>query len=229
MMSTGSDFRAANEGRMRSAFTAPSAAVADQTGESPRSMAARRRVLLRSGACLRSALGTAQARWRGVHQRGPMPDGGGTFLLPRIIGLGRALELMFLGDTDRSGGAAPGRSWNCIVADEAEAVAYAGRIAAGPPLVLNEVKRAVWPPVLKSDLRCGFGSRGRRPDAAPVLRRLCRRVTAFSPSARRSSRQAAALPASADVQPPAERDGSRRSAAIKSPAKNLWLSGARAP
>ena len=146
MQSTGSDFRAANEARMRSAFhgtiralqslTKPVIALVDGA-------AAGFGCDLALACDLR--LGTARARFGEVFiKRGLMPDGGGTFLLPRIIGLGRALELMFLGDMIEAEEALRLGVLNRIVADEAEAVAYAGRIAAGPPLVLNEVKRAVY-------------------------------------------------------------------------------------
>jgi enoyl-CoA hydratase/carnithine racemase len=90
-------------------------------------------------------IGTARARFGEVFiKRGLMPDGGGTFLLPRIIGLGRALELMFLGDMIDSSAALQLGVLNRIVSSRAEAIDYAQRIAAGPPLVLREVKRAVY-------------------------------------------------------------------------------------
>jgi enoyl-CoA hydratase/carnithine racemase len=80
-------------------------------------------------------------------KRGLMPDGGGTWHLPRIVGLGRALELMLTG--------------NLINADEALRIGLANRvfphaevaarthelavaIANGPPLVHRAVKRAVY-------------------------------------------------------------------------------------
>ena len=80
-------------------------------------------------------------------KRGLMPDGGGTWHLPRIVGLGRALELMLTGDL--------------VPADEALRIGLANRviphaevrarthelaatIAAGPPLVHRAVKRAIY-------------------------------------------------------------------------------------
>ena len=80
-------------------------------------------------------------------KRGLMPDGGGTWHLPRIIGLGRALELLLTGDL--------------VQADEALRLGLANRIiphgeigtrthelaaqlAKGPPLVHRAVKRAVY-------------------------------------------------------------------------------------
>lgn len=80
-------------------------------------------------------------------KRGLMPDGGGTWHLPRIVGLGRALEMMLTGEL--------------VTADEALRIGLANRvvphasaaerchqlaaaIAAGPPLVHRLVKRAVY-------------------------------------------------------------------------------------
>jgi enoyl-CoA hydratase/carnithine racemase len=146
MQTTGSDFRVANEERMRTYFhgtiralqalSKPVIALVDGA-------AAGFGCDLALACDLR--LGTTRARFGEVFiKRGLMPDGGGTFLLPRIVGLGRALELMFLGDMIESAEALHLGVLNRIVADEAEALAYAQRIAAGPPLVLREVKRAVY-------------------------------------------------------------------------------------
>jgi 2-(1,2-epoxy-1,2-dihydrophenyl)acetyl-CoA isomerase len=80
-------------------------------------------------------------------KRGLMPDGGGTWHLPRIVGLGRALEMMLTGEL--------------VHADEALRIGLANRvipqaevharthelamtIANGPPLVHRAVKRAVY-------------------------------------------------------------------------------------
>lgn len=79
-------------------------------------------------------------------KRGLMPDGGSTFILPRLIGLGRALELMLTGEiVDAAEAHRIGLGNKVIAAGEFEAAVweYAVRIAAGPPLVHQAIKRAV--------------------------------------------------------------------------------------
>jgi 2-(1,2-epoxy-1,2-dihydrophenyl)acetyl-CoA isomerase len=80
-------------------------------------------------------------------KRGLMPDGGGTWLLPRIIGLGRALELLFTGDIVNAEDALRIGLVNRVVAtaEHPERVReFAERIAKGPPLVHRLVKRSVY-------------------------------------------------------------------------------------
>lgn len=90
-------------------------------------------------------IGTGRAAFGEIFvKRGLMPDGGGTYFLPRLIGVGRALDMMFLGDMVGATEAQRIGLLSRIVADEAEAFALAQRIAEGPPLVLREIKRAVY-------------------------------------------------------------------------------------
>jgi 2-(1,2-epoxy-1,2-dihydrophenyl)acetyl-CoA isomerase len=80
-------------------------------------------------------------------KRGLMPDGGGTWLLPRIIGLGRALELLFTGDLVRADEAIRIGLGNRLVPSAdiaATTAALAASIAAGPPLVHRFVKQSVY-------------------------------------------------------------------------------------
>jgi enoyl-CoA hydratase/carnithine racemase len=79
-------------------------------------------------------------------RRGLMPDGGATWMLPRIIGLGRALELLYTGDqVEATTALAIGlgtKLWpTAEFADQAWA--FATRLAEGPPRVLRHIKRAV--------------------------------------------------------------------------------------
>ncbi len=76
---------------------------------------------------------------------GLMPDGGGTFFLPRLVGLGRALELMMLGDPLPAPRALElGVANRLVPADDLrrEALALAARLAEGPPLALALIKRS---------------------------------------------------------------------------------------
>lgn len=77
-------------------------------------------------------------------RRGLMPDGGSTYTLPRLVGVGKALELMMLGDAVAAPEALRLGLLNSVVESEADALAYAGRLAAGPPLVLEAIKRSVY-------------------------------------------------------------------------------------
>ena len=104
-------------------------------------------------------LGTERTRLGEIFvKRGLMPDGGGTFSLPRLVGVAKALELMFTGDIVEAEEALRlGLVTKIIPSAEAEAAtwAYAKRLAAGPPLVHAHVKKAVY-----AGLESGF-------DAAP--------------------------------------------------------------
>jgi enoyl-CoA hydratase/carnithine racemase len=93
-------------------------------------------------------LGTERARFGELFvRRGLMPDGGGTFSLPRLVGVGKALELMFTGDLIGAEEALRLGILNRVLpmADaETQAWAFCRRLAAGPPLVHAWVKRAVY-------------------------------------------------------------------------------------
>ena len=75
---------------------------------------------------------------------GLMPDGGGSFWLPRLVGIGRALEYLLLGTRIDAPLALSLGLANRVAADErAEAQALAATLAAGPPLALAAIKGAV--------------------------------------------------------------------------------------
>jgi len=75
---------------------------------------------------------------------GLMPDGGGSFWLPRLVGIGRALEYLLLGTRiDASLALSLGLA-NRVADDErAQAQGLAATLAAGPPLALAAIKSAV--------------------------------------------------------------------------------------
>jgi enoyl-CoA hydratase/carnithine racemase len=77
---------------------------------------------------------------------GLMPDGGGTFHLPRLIGSARALEHLLLGSRIDAALALSYGLVSRVVARgslEQEARALAAQLASGPPLALTAIKSAV--------------------------------------------------------------------------------------
>jgi enoyl-CoA hydratase/carnithine racemase len=93
-------------------------------------------------------IGTERTRLGEVFvKRGLMPDGGGSWTLPRLVGVGKALELMFTGELVGADEALRLGLLNRVVPSaeaEAEVWAFARRLAAGPPLVHAWIKRAVY-------------------------------------------------------------------------------------
>jgi 2-(1,2-epoxy-1,2-dihydrophenyl)acetyl-CoA isomerase len=74
------------------------------------------------------------------------PDWGGTFLLPRLVGVSRALELMWSGRMVGAEEALAIGLVNRVVPTEAvreEAIAWARQLGAGPPLAVARIKRAL--------------------------------------------------------------------------------------
>jgi 2-(1,2-epoxy-1,2-dihydrophenyl)acetyl-CoA isomerase len=103
------------------------------------------------GAGMNLALGcdlivaSEQARFSEIFaRRGLSVDFGGSWLLPRLIGLHRAKELAFFGDVISAKEAAELGLVNRVVAAEkldAFVADWADRLAAGPPLALSMTKR----------------------------------------------------------------------------------------
>jgi 2-(1,2-epoxy-1,2-dihydrophenyl)acetyl-CoA isomerase len=77
---------------------------------------------------------------------GLMPDGGGTFWLPRLVGLARAMELMFTGEPVPAERAVAIGLANRVLPEASlreETMRLAHQLAKGPPLAFAEMKRAV--------------------------------------------------------------------------------------
>ncbi|MFB3812622.1 MAG: enoyl-CoA hydratase/isomerase family protein [Terriglobales bacterium] len=89
-----------------------------------------------------------QARFSEAFVRaGLMPDMGGTWFLPRLVGLGKALELIFTGDTiDAQEAARIGLVNHVVPHDElmSNVMAMARRLAAGPTQSYKLAKWAVY-------------------------------------------------------------------------------------
>jgi enoyl-CoA hydratase/carnithine racemase len=77
---------------------------------------------------------------------GLMPDGGGSFWVPRLVGLGRAMEYLLLGTRIDAALAKEVGLANRVVEPDAllaSATALAEELAKGPPLAHERIKRAV--------------------------------------------------------------------------------------
>ncbi len=78
---------------------------------------------------------------------GLMPDAGVSFFLPRVVGLGRALEMSMLGDPVEADEALRTGLVNRVVPDQElaeETAALASRLAAMPTAALGRTKRALY-------------------------------------------------------------------------------------
>jgi len=88
-------------------------------------------------------------------KRGLAPDWGGSYFLPRVVGVAKASELIFTGETIDAAEALKLGIVNAVVApEELMAAAYklAAKIAAGPPITIALAKRAIHHN-LEADLR----------------------------------------------------------------------------
>ncbi len=93
-------------------------------------------------------LASARAQFTELFVRvGLVPDGGGTWTLPRIVGLGRALELMYTGASVSADEALSMGLANKVYPVERfleEVSAYTTTLAAQAPLSLQRIRRAVY-------------------------------------------------------------------------------------
>ncbi len=89
--------------------------------------------------------GSENARFMAYHQVGQIIENGGAYFLPRIAGLGRALEFAFTGDLDAERAYEWGILNRLVPADqlEAEVRALCERIIKHPPLVQWVNKRVI--------------------------------------------------------------------------------------
>lgn len=101
-------------------------------------------------------LAAEEARFsEGYVKLGLVPGDGGAYFLPRLVGLPKALELLWTGDMISAQEACQIGLVNRVVPREKlieETYRLAGRIADGPPLAVRMIKRAVYQG-LKTDLR----------------------------------------------------------------------------
>ena len=94
--------------------------------------------------CDMRILGTSSRLLPGFAKRGVVPESGGTWYLPRLVGWAKAAEIGFLGrDIDAPRALELGLA-NAVVDDDGladEARSWAGEIAANAPLAIRAMKR----------------------------------------------------------------------------------------
>ena len=86
---------------------------------------------------------------------GLVPGDGGCFWLPRLVGPAKALELLLTGDVIDATEAHRLGIVNTVVDDDAletETIAFAKRLADGPPIAIRMIKRAVYQS-MRTDMR----------------------------------------------------------------------------
>jgi enoyl-CoA hydratase/carnithine racemase len=86
---------------------------------------------------------------------GLVPGDGGCYWLPRLVGPAKALELLLTGDVIGADEAYRLGIVNTVVEDDAlepETMAFAKRLAAGPPIAIRMIKRAVYQS-MRTDMR----------------------------------------------------------------------------
>lgn len=84
--------------------------------------------------------------WEPFVARGFSPDSGSTWLLPRLIGVARAKEMLLLGEKVSASDAAEwGLIHRCVSASELDAVTeqLVSRLAAGPTVAIGLAKQAI--------------------------------------------------------------------------------------
>ncbi|PVC99303.1 enoyl-CoA hydratase-related protein [Streptomyces sp. CS014] len=114
-------------------------------------------------------------------RRGLVPDGGGAYLLPRLVGPQRAKELMFFGDALSAADAEQMGLVNRTVPEgelSALAAAWAGRLAAGPTRALALTKQLV-NASLDGDRAAAFAAEAATQEINMVTRDAAEGVAAF--------------------------------------------------